>query len=143
MFRRIVSASVIAAIAAGSLPLAIDFVSVDAVAQSRKARPNFFQRLFGIRPEPPPVVRKKVIRKSRKSRAKRHRSRSSKPTVATVEVQPKDPDAHKLLVVGDFVAGGLAWGLEQMFASSSTSRTPIQAWCEPTGMIGTRRCSIR
>jgi len=78
--------------------------------------PNFFQRLFGIQPEPPPVVRKKVIRKSRKSSVKKRRSRSSKPPVATVEVQPKDPDARKLLVVGDFVAGGLAWGLEQRFA---------------------------
>ncbi len=39
------------------------------------------------------------------------------PAVPTVEVEPKDPNATKILVVGDFVAGGLAWGLEQTFAS--------------------------
>jgi hypothetical protein len=38
------------------------------------------------------------------------------PPLATVEVQPKDPKARKILVVGDFLAGGLAWGLDQEFA---------------------------
>src|SRR5262249_1314898 len=38
------------------------------------------------------------------------------PPVATVEVKPKDPKARKVLVVGDFLAGGLAWGLSQEFA---------------------------
>ena len=33
-----------------------------------------------------------------------------------VEVTPKDPKARKILVIGDFVAGGLAWGLDQTFA---------------------------
>jgi hypothetical protein len=116
MSRHIVPALLIAAIAVGSLPLAIDGLSVEAAAQGREARPNFFQRLFGVRPEPPPVVRKQVIRKSRKKTVKKPRSRPSKPPVAIVEVQPKDPDARKLLVIGDFVAGGLAWGLEQKFA---------------------------
>ena len=38
------------------------------------------------------------------------------PPVATVEVSPKDPDAKKVLVIGDFVAGGIAWGLDQTWA---------------------------
>jgi hypothetical protein len=40
----------------------------------------------------------------------------SEPPVPTVEILPKDKNAKKILVVGDFVAGGLAWGLDQMFA---------------------------
>jgi hypothetical protein len=111
MIRRLVLALVIAAVALGSLPIVLDVVSVDVAAQDRNARPNFLQRLFGVRPEPPPVVRK-IIRKSRKQR----RSAPSQPPVETLQVQPKDPDARKILVVGDFVAGGLAWGLEQAFA---------------------------
>src|SRR5947209_7615479 len=35
------------------------------------------------------------------------------PPVAAVEVKPKDPKARKILVIGDFLAGGLAWGLDQ------------------------------
>ena len=30
--------------------------------------------------------------------------------------QAKDPKARKILVVGDFLAGGLAWGLDQELA---------------------------
>ena len=40
----------------------------------------------------------------------------SEPPLPTVVIQPKDPDAKKILVVGDFVADGLAWGLDQEFA---------------------------
>jgi hypothetical protein len=40
----------------------------------------------------------------------------SVPPVATVEVKPKDPKARKILVIGDFLAGGLAWGLDQELA---------------------------
>jgi hypothetical protein len=112
MIRRIVLALVIAAVGLVSLPIVLDVVSVDVAAQSQNARPNFLQRLFGVRPEPPPIVRK-VIRKVRKQKRP---SAPSQPPVETVEVQPKDPDARKILVVGDFVAGGLAWGLEQAFA---------------------------
>lgn len=115
MIRRIVLVLVIAVVGFGSFPAAIDLVSVDVAAQGRKARPNFIQRLFGVRPEAPPVVRK-IIRKSRKKRSSSRRSKPRVPTVAAVEVQPKDPDARKILVIGDFVAGGLAWGLEQTFA---------------------------
>ena len=33
-----------------------------------------------------------------------------------LDVQPKNADARKVLVVGDFIASGLAWGLDQAFA---------------------------
>src|ERR1700692_4463298 len=38
------------------------------------------------------------------------------PPVAAVEVKPKDANARKVLVIGDFLAGGLAWGLDQELA---------------------------
>src|SRR5690606_38850702 len=44
------------------------------------------------------------------------RQRPAEPPVPTVEVVEKAPDARKVLVLGDFVAGGLAWGLDQVFA---------------------------
>src|SRR5690606_6666329 len=40
----------------------------------------------------------------------------AEPVYPALEIQPKNPDAKKVLVVGDFVAGGLAWGLDQAFA---------------------------
>ena len=42
--------------------------------------------------------------------------RPSEPPLPTIVVIPKDPKAKKILVLGDFVAGGLAWGLDQTFA---------------------------
>jgi hypothetical protein len=44
------------------------------------------------------------------------RARPAEPPVVTVEAVDKDPNAKTILVLGDFVAGGLAWGLEQTFA---------------------------
>lgn len=40
----------------------------------------------------------------------------AEPPVPTVQILPKDKNAKKILVVGDFVGGGIAWGLDQMFA---------------------------
>jgi hypothetical protein len=40
----------------------------------------------------------------------------SEPPVPTVVILPKDNDAKKILVLGDFVADGIAWGLDQTFA---------------------------
>jgi hypothetical protein len=41
----------------------------------------------------------------------------SEPQVPKVEIQEKDANARKVLVIGDFLAGGLAAGLDQQFAS--------------------------
>ena len=41
----------------------------------------------------------------------------SEPQVPKVEIQPKDTNARKVLVVGDFLATGLASGLDQAFAA--------------------------
>jgi hypothetical protein len=109
MPRRLIVALLVAVVGVGSAPIVVDFGSTDAVAQSRKEkRPSLFERLFdslrGNR-EPRSVPR---IRKVK--------PRNTAPPVPVVEVVPKDPDARKVLVIGDFVAGGLAWGLEQAFA---------------------------
>lgn len=111
MIRRLVLILVMAVLAVGTVPAGIDLVSTDAVAQSRNARPNFLQRLFGIRPAP---EKRKVFRRSTPKTTRA--APAAPPAVKTAEIQPKDPDARKILVVGDFVAGGLAWGLEQAFA---------------------------
>ncbi|MBN8998675.1 MAG: DUF459 domain-containing protein [Rhizobiales bacterium] len=44
------------------------------------------------------------------------------PDYALVEVQPKNEDAKKVLVIGDFIAAGLAWGLDQAFAEEPRIR---------------------
>jgi hypothetical protein len=75
----------------------------------RPRRGGFFEMLFGpsllepFRPAPPPQPMAPA--------------QPSAPPVPTVEVLPKDKDAKKILVIGDFVADGLAWGLDQTFAS--------------------------
>ena len=112
MLRRLFIAMLVAVFGIVSVPIVVDTISVEVVAQSRNAKrdkPSFFQRLFGTIKERAPVRKK---RKARKVRSKK----ATQPPVVTVEVQPKDPDARKVLVIGDFVAGGLAWGLEQVFA---------------------------
>ena len=75
---------------------------------ARPAPGGFFDFLFGPRPVRPPPQQEKQA----PSRAKR----PSEPPVAVAEVTPKDEKARKILVVGDFAAGGLAWGLDQTFA---------------------------
>src|SRR5665213_1149178 len=42
--------------------------------------------------------------------------RPSEPPVPTVVILPKDKAAKKILVLGDFVADGIGWGLDQTFA---------------------------
>jgi hypothetical protein len=80
---------------------------------------SFFQRLFGARPmtDQPPPPNPGILTPLRKNR---NQPQPVAPDVAAApaveEVQPKDPKARKILVIGDFVAGGIAWGLDQAFA---------------------------
>ncbi len=71
---------------------------------------GFFDFLFGPRPVRPPAQQRQQAPAPPRS------SQPSEPPVAVVQVTPKDAKARKILVVGDFVAGGLAWGLDQTFA---------------------------
>jgi hypothetical protein len=76
---------------------------------------GFFNFLFGggrpyVPPPPPPP------RSTRRATAQQPRD-AAPPAVATVEVAPKDENAKRIVVLGDFVAGGIAWGLDQTFAN--------------------------
>ncbi|MET4634596.1 hypothetical protein ABIE08_002509 [Kaistia defluvii] len=103
------------------------------VAQYRRGPAGFLDRLFGIeRPPPdqflmPPedVGRRRQPSGQRPPRQsgdqpppvrKKRPAAPAEPIYPALEIQPKNPDARKVLVVGDFVAGGLAWGLDQAFA---------------------------
>ncbi len=72
---------------------------------------GFFDFLFGPRPVRPPPQQGQ-----RSAPATRRPAPPSEPPVPVAQVTPKDAMARKILVVGDFVAGGLAWGLDQTFA---------------------------
>lgn len=93
--------------------IAVAMPASDTFAQQQQRR-GFFEMLFGPRfmqPRPPPQLQpfgQPVPQKPR--------SAPAEPPVPTVEAVAKAPDAKKVLVLGDFVAGGLAWGLEQTYA---------------------------
>lgn len=73
----------------------------------RAAPGGFFDFLFGPRPVRPPPQQQAPVRRA---------TRPSEPPLPIAQVTPKDAKARKILVVGDFAAGGLAWGLDQTFA---------------------------
>ncbi len=111
-------ASLVLAVAATALtaPISPDVplsLVEPAEAQARTEGRSFLQMLFGRRarqraPEPQAPVR-------------RSRQRSA-PAVAApppAEVQPKEETALRILVVGDFVAGAVARGLDQTFAEET------------------------
>lgn len=85
---------------------------------------GLLDRLFGEggvfqprrQPPPPPVVQQVRPPAQQQQQRPRRPQRPAEPPLPTVEVVEKDADARKVLVIGDFVASGLAWGLDQMFA---------------------------
>jgi hypothetical protein len=87
---------------------------------------SFLDRLFGIeRPAPPdqlPVPPGQVgtnlpVPGSPSAPPRKKRPAApAEPTYPAAVVAPKNADAKKVLVVGDFIASGLAWGLDQAFA---------------------------
>jgi hypothetical protein len=112
MVRRLIIAVLVAVIGLGPGTVVVHFGSSEVVAQTKRVKQKergFFQRLFGPRTDDRSLFGGVKTRKSKKQRA-------SEPPLVTVEALPKDPNARKVLVVGDFIAGGLAWGLEQAFA---------------------------
>lgn len=105
-----------------------------AAAQFRGGPAGFLDRLFGIERPPPqdqyPVPPEELGRRRgpgmqrppRQSNdqappvRKKRPAAPAEPIYPALEIQPKNPDARKVLVVGDFVGSGLAWGLDQAFA---------------------------
>jgi hypothetical protein len=103
--------------------------------KQKKPRPGFFQKLFGPRQE---SSRPRVQGQTRwtwgrpdarelqslgpvfgTARKKKKRPSIKEAPLPTVEVVEKDANARKVLVIGDFVAGGLAWGLDQQLANET------------------------
>ncbi|CAN5133536.1 hypothetical protein BH10PSE9_BH10PSE9_05060 [soil metagenome] len=73
---------------------------------------GFFDMLFGgPRVVPPPQQYPRTI--TRRARP------APEDATPVVEVTAKDAKARKILVIGDFIAGGLAWGLDQTFANEA------------------------
>ncbi len=123
MFRRVtLPALLLAVLAAGAAfaqPVPPADVGSSGRAQQQQQQPpqrrGFLEMLFGpslLRPfqgsifAPPPAPPPPV-----------QPPQPSEPPLNIVDVMPKDPDAKKIMVVGDFVADGIAWGLDQSFAT--------------------------
>ena len=108
--------------------------SGDATAEAQQAkrkRPGLFERLFGPREReaPPKAAPRRTSNPPASSPSKRRATptRKSTPPARTTKTRPattvpevaidaKDPNARKILVVGDFVGNGIAWGLDQSLA---------------------------
>jgi hypothetical protein len=88
----------------------------DVGQQPPQQRRGLLEMLFGPRiVQPPSQVRPGLFGQPPQLPGAQ-RARPAEPPVVTVEVVEKDPNAKTILVLGDFVAGGLAWGLDQTFA---------------------------
>jgi uncharacterized protein len=111
-----------AAILTCLLALAIATIAIanphPAAAQERVERKSFLQLLFGGgRTGEPPARRDKDTSK-RTSRPTKPAVRQAAPTPPPEPEIEKLENARKVLVVGDFLAGGLADGLEESFSKS-------------------------
>jgi hypothetical protein len=115
MLRRLFVVLLIAIFGLVSVPVAVPHFGNEAAAQTKKVKnPSLLQRLFGAKPR----EEKPLFGKIRKIKPKKKKSNQQvAPAAPVVEVMAKDPDARKVLVIGDFVGSGVAWGLEQVFAN--------------------------
>ncbi|HVZ14078.1 MAG TPA: SGNH family hydrolase [Bauldia sp.] len=113
-FAAVVALAVAGAALAQPVPPA-DVGSSGRVQQQPPQRRGFFEMLFGpslIRPfqggifAPPPAPPPPV-----------QPPQPSEPPLSIANIVPKDADAKKIMVIGDFEADGIAWGLDQNFAS--------------------------
>ena len=113
----------IAAIAAPPL-LAIS--TVPASAQEERRGGGILQFLFGRR-DRAPVEPVKPRAAKRRSSGAASSSRAAAPAEPKQEAVEKLPEARTILVVGDFLASGLAEGLEEAFAKSPGIRVVSRA----------------
>ena len=89
--------------------------------QQERSQGGLLRLLFGNRPavqEAPPAAQPQQRRQQQRaaSQPRRQAAPPAAPSVAAVE---KSEDARKILVLGDFVAGGLGEGLEVAFAENA------------------------
>ena len=115
----------------GAAVIATDFgasltgSSVAEAQQKKKRGPGVFERLFGPREGPPPKAASRRDRgsspiqrilPSRKRSTTTRTSPRKSTSVPVVEVGAKDPNAKKILIIGDYVGDAIAWGLDQALA---------------------------
>ncbi len=114
------SAAILALLLAASFEVALAQQPPGLIGGPSGARAGpggFFDFLFGPRPVRPPPQQQQPRRQApRRSSQPSQPRQPSEPPLAVADVTPKDDNARKILVVGDFVAGGVAWGLDQTFA---------------------------
>ncbi|MFC0245862.1 DUF459 domain-containing protein [Falsochrobactrum ovis] len=101
----------------------------DASAQQRPR--TIFDLLFGQRQAQPEPQKQQPRQQQQRPRQQKRTPKAASPaarTTAPVAAKPeipavvKNPDAKKVLVVGDFIGGGMAEGLETAFAAESNIR---------------------
>lgn len=101
----------------------------DASAQQRPR--TIFDLLFGQRQAQPEPQKQQPRQQQQRPRQQKRTPKAASPaarTTAPVAAKPeipavvKNPDAKKVLVVGDFIGGGMAEGLEIAFAAESNIR---------------------
>lgn len=97
-----------------------------AQAQQKKKRKTLFEVLFKRRKKKTkikvvkPPQKLKTIKKAKKTNQKKKRSASSTPNQSKPKViAVKNENAAKILVVGDFLAGGMARELEKLYAADA------------------------
>ncbi len=95
-----------------------------ATASAQERPRTLFDLLFGSRQVQPQrqyqqPAPQRARPKAKRSKASSPASRPAPPPTASpaVEIVEKEPDAKKILVVGDFIGNGLAEGLDVAFAS--------------------------
>jgi hypothetical protein len=91
------------------MPIAFD----EAQAQERVQRKSILQLLFGTRKREEPVKRATKPRQRKQTRARSTATR--KAVAAAPAAVEKIEDARKVLVIGDFVGGGIGEGLTEAF----------------------------
>jgi uncharacterized protein len=130
-------AQIVLAIVLGT---AIAVPSIDMSAAQERRTPTLFDMLFKRAPDAPPQTKRPRVSKKSKARAARPQRKSAKKrasepivartrsgtrrlSLANAPVAPLEPaivekvaEAKVVLVVGDFIAGGLAEGLTDAFA---------------------------
>lgn len=107
-----------------SVPVLVETAS----AQELVRRQNFFERLFSrpsrrqppvIQPQRPVAPAQRAPRRQRATKSPQKRATASAPAPAPAQVQKpeieKAADAKVILVVGDFLAGSVAGGLENAY----------------------------
>ncbi|MDF1601714.1 DUF459 domain-containing protein [Mesorhizobium sp. YIM 152430] len=131
-------------LAFGGVPQGAPFAVSPAAAQQQQQGGGLLRFLFQ-RNQPPPQVHEAPQRQPRGERAqprrqqqgggqaqRRQRAAGPREATATAAAVAKADDARKVLVVGDFVAGGLAEGLEAAFEADAS----VEIVARPNGSSG-------